>query len=572
MCAGGGGGGVSPCGSTVDSGYTPAGTMATAVPQARADDLQLTPDTVAERVHADATRAPTLRALEALPPPIPRELALAAAPALVDVAVGTEDRVEFDRSCLLLARLFAESAPEMSVVGAAFGGGRYAKYRKQPRLLAQVAQRALGGDSGQAGQQPLTRDDAYSMACFWAEGPPSGARGLTAVADAAGLTLTELMHVNYSGPLFMAAKTEQVSQHLLALAVELLRSSELPELVVGGMWLTLGFYCLEGRPRLAPVAVQLGLFDLAIEHLRTIGSPADVVSISRGKACRALAVLHTMNLVSYGSGQKARPDLETCVSCGLFDFCVELVVAFASAGVEGLQDTAHPVVFFAICLVHKCRSQVGCEAKIRGVAPSLLFCLEHSLDQMKDIGMTTGSYAARLCCAVFGRDEGGSEFTFTPEHIKLLTDSWSQVVRAVGHRARQKPSPDGIFAAQLCVSDAHKPLLIANKDFIPYLVDALLLDPEHPRAGMKEQSKAWCQTHHTEALAQLAVYDDSREALLRDGSVVPALEEVMKGGLSEQARELAAAALAALSEKELVNTTDGVQRHVMLSCEFARRV
>ena len=33
---------------------------------------------------------------------------------------------------------------------------------------------------------------------------------------------------------------------------------------------------------------------------------------------------------------------------------------------------------------------------------------------------------------------------------------------------------------------------------------------------MKEELKAWCQQHHVEALAQLAVHDGSREALLRD--------------------------------------------------------
>ena len=47
-----------------------------------------------------------------------------------------------------------------------------------------------------------------------------------------------------------------------------------------------------------------------------------------------------------------------------------------------------------------------------------------------------------------------------------------------------------------------------------------------------------------------------------------ALEAVMKDGLSEEARELAAAALSALSEKELVATKG--QKHVMLSCEFCQ--
>ena len=84
---------------------------------------------------------------------------------------------------------------------------------------------------------------------------------------------------------------------------------------------------------------------------------------------------------------------------------------------------------------------------------------------------------------------------------------------------------------------------------------------------MKEELKAWCQQHHCEVLAQLAVHDGSREALLRDGSAVPALEAVAATGLSEQARELAAAALSALSDKKLVMVAEG-QKHIMLSCEL----
>ena len=84
---------------------------------------------------------------------------------------------------------------------------------------------------------------------------------------------------------------------------------------------------------------------------------------------------------------------------------------------------------------------------------------------------------------------------------------------------------------------------------------------------MKEDLKAWCQQHHCEALAQLAVHEDSRETLLRDRLVVPALERVAASGLTEAARELAAAALSALSDKKLVMVAEG-QKHIMLSCEL----
>jgi hypothetical protein len=82
---------------------------------------------------------------------------------------------------------------------------------------------------------------------------------------------------------------------------------------------------------------------------------------------------------------------------------------------------------------------------------------------------------------------------------------------------------------------------------------------------MKEELKAWCQHHHCEALAQLAVFAPAREALRRDASVVPALEAVAAAGLSAEIREVAAAALMALSDKELEIKVEG-QKHVMLSC------
>ena len=53
---------------------------------------ELATDTVADRLRSEETRASILHALEATPAPTPHELALAAAPGLVDVAIDTQDR------------------------------------------------------------------------------------------------------------------------------------------------------------------------------------------------------------------------------------------------------------------------------------------------------------------------------------------------------------------------------------------------------------------------------------------------------------------------------------------------
>ena len=98
---------------------------ATATAMAAPELLLLLPDTLAERLRAQDTRAAALQALDKLPPPCPPELALAAAPALVDVAAATEEREVLDRCGLLLARLLAEALPDPSAVyGAALGGER----------------------------------------------------------------------------------------------------------------------------------------------------------------------------------------------------------------------------------------------------------------------------------------------------------------------------------------------------------------------------------------------------------------------------------------------------------------
>eukprot|EP01046_Picozoa_sp_COSAG06_P003154 COSAG06_NODE_119_length_23111_cov_51.658613_22_plen_387_part_00 len=362
--------------------------------------------------------------------------------------------------------------------------------------------------------------------------------------------------------------SDDVPGQMLTLLVELLRSGELPELAIGGAWVA-AMMCLFGHPGLAPLAIELGLTELAAEQLHAIGSPADAVSISRGKAGRTQCMVQAPSELTKAAafaGQATRPDLDAMVSSGLFDICLEMVAAVAAAGAEGLHDTNRQVLYSALNVLTYCGHQPGCEAKIRGVGSALGFCLENSLNVMEEVGRTTGAAAAKLCCSIFGRDEGGSGFTFTQQHVDLLITNWSNYVRGVGPYAILKPSADIIFALQMSVSDANKPLLLANKDFIPYLVDALLLNPDHARAGMKEQLKVWCQQHHCEAIAQLAVFGPARKALLDDGSVVPALKAVSAGGLSEATRELAAAALTALSDRKLQMVMDG-QKHVMLSCE-----
>jgi hypothetical protein len=120
-------------------------------------------------------------------------------------------------------------------------------------------------------------------------------------------------------------------------------------------------------------------------------------SISRGDAGKAYALAAMSNWTKVFSGQPQRPDLEAMVASGLFDECANAVAVVAAAGVEGLHDTDHQALCMSLAMLRYCRSQPGCEAKIRQLAPALAFCLEHDLDSMEQLGSTSARFAAQIC-------------------------------------------------------------------------------------------------------------------------------------------------------------------------------
>eukprot|EP01043_Picozoa_sp_COSAG02_P105867 COSAG02_NODE_41870_length_390_cov_0.690722_1_plen_100_part_10 len=93
----------------------------------------------------------------------------------------------------------------------------------------------------------------------------------------------------------------------------------------------------------------------------------------------------------------------------------------------------------------------------------------------------------------------------TQKHVDGLLSKWAGVVQAVGVWKSFKPAADNIFTLDLCISDSNKELLLANPDFLPYLVDALLLDPDHPRTGLAEEQKRWVQDYHAQCAPYLSL-------------------------------------------------------------------
>jgi hypothetical protein len=302
------------------------------------------------------------------------------------------ERDAFDRACLLLGRLHGEALPDvLAVHGAAFGEGGYERvYNADSVLHAALRQPAA----------QLTRADAVSYASLWAFEGPCYARGLTKPLAAAGLAALEYLGLWMSADPIVSKKKQpedDVPTKMLTLLMELLKANELPELAIGGAWKGF-FFCITGRPSLGPVALEHGAVELAVTHLQAIGSPADWVSISRGRTGRGYAVVQGISeLTKCFAGEVSQPDLVACIASGLFDLCIEAIKAVAAAGVDGLQDTHSIALYWALAIVRACRTQPGCEGKIRGMADALTFCLMHDLDFIADVGISTASAAAQIC-------------------------------------------------------------------------------------------------------------------------------------------------------------------------------
>jgi hypothetical protein len=355
----------------------------------------LAAETIAEHLRDRATRSAMLAALEGHATPIPTAVSLAAAPALLGLMTMDAAEVErdaYDRAGLLLGRLHAEALPDVAAVhGTAFGDGGYERLWNADSVL-NVALRQPAAE--------LIRADARSYACNCAYETIRCARGATESWRAAGLTAPEFMGLWMSiEPIVSKTKLpdDDVPTKMLTLLLELLKANELPELAIGGAWNGI-LYIMIGRPSLGPVALEHGAVELAVEHLKAIGSPADWVSISRGKAGRAYMVVHAVNYICRAfAGGVSRPDLAACVGSGLFNLCIQAIKAVAAAGADGLQDTHHGVLYGTMGIVLACRAQAGCEGKIRSAADALAFCLMNDLDYIVEIGSTTGGYAAQIC-------------------------------------------------------------------------------------------------------------------------------------------------------------------------------
>jgi hypothetical protein len=115
-----------------------------------------------------------------------------------------------------------------------------------------------------------------------------------------------------------------------------------------------------------------------------------------------------------------------------------------------------------------------------------------------------------------------------------------------------------------------KEMLLNNEGFIPHLVDALLLDAEHPRKEIIGGIKTVVQRDFAECILQIALFPRGREALKAVPEVVQALDALVDKAWTDEAKDSARAALMQLTDRkpEVVLELDPDALHIMISCEF----
>ncbi len=255
-------------------------------------------------------------------------------------------------------------------------------------------------------------------------------------------------------PPLCRAKTPDAEaiRQILLLLLELLKDDETPELLQGGV----GACCLDLTQHhyrlLGPLVLESGILGITAAQLRALGAPGEWVLISRGQAGPA-----RMNGVGslykcFMSDELQDKKSDAIVASGYFEQACQAVEAAAAAGQQGqLCDVNHNALYASLTLIRGCCDLPKCEKRVRALAKAglLAWCLDNDLDWMSEIGYSSGAVVAQICVTVFGRDEGGSEFTFTQGQVDQLVTRWSNAVRAVGMGRTHTPGPAYTPAVEL---------------------------------------------------------------------------------------------------------------------------
>ncbi len=438
--------------------------------------------------------------------------------------------------------------------------------------------------------EALTPEDAlvvaaaYGAQCVhWAS--PSG---VSAVLRVNGMSYTEWITGHVRSAFLLAPPPDSAGPHqqglpwlpgdrrnmaLVRLFLDMLREpAKIPEFVLVGVFFSISHASMighSGNPVVALMALEDGAIELLMDSLRN--ATASGLLAARGFARGGHEALQALKEI-VGSAQMAGTDVtQQLLDCGFIDL---LITALEETQMLGAGKTnALLVCWTALWTLLMLDGSALCQidAKLRTLASTLRFLADSEIDFIAESGLTSGVFGTLIAANVFGKDEEENSFGLTQRDITHIIPWMSEVVNpatwgwAVPFHSRTCQP-----LLNLCKSDTAKQMLLSEDNFIPLLIEGLLLDPQHPsRKDADETTKSIIQRDIAECIQQVSLFGPGCEALKANPDVVIALDTTFDKARSEEAKICAAAALKQLcperSEKMLVIDPDS--KHIMMSCE-----
>ena len=439
--------------------------------------------------------------------------------------------------------------------------------------------------------ETLTADDALIVAAAygfqvvqWAS--PSGA---SAVLRANGLSFEEWMNGHIRSAFLLAPPPNAAGPHqtglpwlpsdrrnlaLVRLFLDMLKEPEqIPEFLHVGVLFSISHASMigqSGRPVVALMALEEGAIELLVKVLRSATSSG--LFAARGFARGGHEALQAIKEI-VGSAQIGGIDVtQQLLDSGFIDLLTSALRE--TEQLDACKMNACMVSWSALWLLlmldGSAVSQI--DAKLRPLASTLRFLADSQIDFLVESGLTSGVFGTLIAANLFGKDEEENSFGLTQRDISHIIPWMGEVINpttwgfAVPFHSRTcRP------LLNLCTSDTAKQLLLSEDDFIPLLMEGLLLNPQHPsRKDADDTTLSIIQRDFSECIQQVSLFGPGCEALKANPDVVNALDTTVEKARSEEAKVCATAALKQLCperyEKRLVIDADS--KHIMMSYQW----
>ncbi len=488
--------------------------------------------------------------------------------------VSVVDMAEFQRAHLVLAELFA---------------------LEPLRLIAEWTRNVRGaitwGTPGNAWaavfeKEPsdLTRADMLTVAAGTTPLACSMARGTDATNEAGGIDSTQwaaefIGEVRGGRPggcrlikTHVHPPPDAFIENLCVLALETIRDPrELSELQLAGVWTVL-WVAVGGRAPVAMTLTEAGMVDAAVTTLQK-HSPTDWITwrTPTGIVGNSICTLGWTLSTIEGMPHKT----ELLLDKGFVDVAIAVLKAYELRGAIKVPE-ATPCGIWCMVQMIAVLDLTAPEAKpvvrlLEDIPSALRFMLDHPLDHVKGLAMSTNGACPTVCAMAFGKEEGG-HFTFDQAMIDgVIHDKLINFSGVKSGFLEQLPPFFLRPLVHLCVSDVNKRLLVQSPDLVTLLTEGLLLNPQHERQTQDEPIKAAIQQDAAECFLQLALFEVGRDMLDKEGGVMEALHALADGqGLTEAAQQYASGAMIALEGRtdEMLPVDEESGGHLMVSYQW----